>query len=191
MKDGFLQYKKASFKEQSKNIRIFAYVQTKTCKLTIINQKPQQHNMKRKNVIFTLALLLIATAANAASKVYKPWSNGRLVVSENNRYLVHENGTPFFWLGNTAWLLPERLNRDEVEYYLTNERLKGYNVEQIQVLNAIPTFNVYGHAANNAEFDFSEVSKPGVYGYWNTLTSSLTLPNATASTSPWTASGAR
>ena len=96
--------------------------------------------MKRKNVIFTLALLLIATAANAASKVYKPWSNGRLVVSENNRYLVHENGTPFFWLGNTAWLLPERLNRDEVEYYLTNERLKGYNVEQIQVLNAIPTF---------------------------------------------------
>ena len=125
--------------------------------------------MKKRNLIFTLALLLAATAANAASKIYKPWSNGRLVVSENKRYLVHENGAPFFWLGNTAWLLPERLNRDEVDYFLTNERLKGYNVEQIQVLNAIPTFNVYGHAANNAEFDFSEVSKPGVYGYWEHL----------------------
>ena len=34
--------------------------------------------MKRKNVIFTLALLLIATAANAASKVYKPWSTDGL-----------------------------------------------------------------------------------------------------------------
>ena len=125
--------------------------------------------MKTKNLIFTLVLLLVATAANAAGKVYKPWSNGRLVVSENNRYLIHENGAPFFWLGNTAWLLPERLNRDEVAYFLTNERLKGYNVEQIQVLNAIPTFNVYGHAANNAEFDFSKVSKPGVYGYWEHL----------------------
>lgn len=125
--------------------------------------------MKRTNLIFTLALLLMATAAPAASKIYKPWSNGRLVVSENNRYLVHENGTPFFWLGNTAWLMPERLNRDEVEYFLSYERTAGYNVEQIQVLNAIPTFNVYGHAANNAEFDFSKVSKPGVYGYWEHL----------------------
>ena len=125
--------------------------------------------MKRTNLIFTLALLLMATAASAASKIYKPWSNGRLVVSENNRYLVHENGTPFFWLGNTAWLMPERLNRDEVEYFLSYERTAGYNVEQIQVLNAIPTFNVYGHAANNAEFDFSKVSKPGVYGYWEHL----------------------
>lgn len=125
--------------------------------------------MKRTNLIFTLALLLMATAALAASKIYKPWSNGRLVVSENNRYLVHENGTPFFWLGNTAWLMPERLNRDEVEYFLSYERTAGYNVEQIQVLNAIPTFNVYGHAANNAEFDFTKVSKPGVYGYWEHL----------------------
>lgn len=125
--------------------------------------------MKRTNLIFTLALLLMATTASAASKIYKPWSNGRLVVSENNRYLVHENGTPFFWLGNTAWLMPERLNRDEVEYFLSYERTAGYNVEQIQVLNAIPTFNVYGHAANNAEFDFSKVSKPGVYGYWEHL----------------------
>ena len=145
--------------------------------------------MKRKNVIFTLALLLIATAANAASKVYKPWSNGRLVVSENNRYLVHENGTPFFWLGNTAWLLPERLNRDEVEYYLTNERLKGYNVEQIQVLNAIPTFNVYGHAATTPNLTSAKCQSPACTATGNTLTSSLTLPNATASTSPWTASG--
>lgn len=125
--------------------------------------------MNKKHLIFTLALLLAFTAANAAGKIYKPWSNGRLVVSENNRYLVHENGTPFFWLGNTAWLLPERLNRDEVEYFLNYERTAGYNVEQIQVLNAIPTFNVYGHAANNAEFDFSKVSTPGVYGYWEHL----------------------
>lgn len=125
--------------------------------------------MKINKVLITALLLLGAMTVNAASKVYKPWSNGRLVVSENNLYLVHENGAPFFWMGNTAWLLPERLNRDEVEYFLGRDRLAGYNVEQIQVLNAIPTFNIYGHQANNAEFDFSKVSKPGVYGYWEHL----------------------
>jgi len=43
----------------------------------------------------------------------KPWDNGRLKVSENQRFLQFENGKPFFWLGETAWLMPERLNRDE------------------------------------------------------------------------------
>lgn len=125
--------------------------------------------MNKSRILFIATLLLSALAVNAASKIYKPWSNGRLVVSENNRYIVHENGQPFFWMGNTAWLLPERLNREEAEYFLAKDREAGYNVEQIQVLNAIPTFNVYGHAANNAEFDFSKVSKPGVYGYWEHL----------------------
>lgn len=125
--------------------------------------------MNKSRILFIATLLLSTLAINAAGKIYKPWSNGRLVVSENNRYIVHENGQPFFWMGNTAWLLPERLNREEAEYFLEKDRLAGYNVEQIQVLNAIPTFNVYGHAANNAEFDFSKVSKPGVYGYWEHL----------------------
>ena len=127
--------------------------------------------MTIKKSLFIAAFMLLATTmANAAKKtIYKPWSNGKLKVSANQRYLIHENGTPFFWLGNTAWLLPERLNRDEAEYFLAKERELGYNVEQIQVLNAIPTFNVYGQQANNKEFDFSKVSKPGVYGYWEHL----------------------
>lgn len=98
--------------------------------------------MTIKKSLFIAAFMLLATTmANAAKKtIYKPWSNGKLKVSANQRYLIHENGTPFFWLGNTAWLLPERLNRDEAEYFLAKERELGYNVEQIQVLNAIPTF---------------------------------------------------
>ena len=119
-----------------------------------------------KNRLMIAALMVLATLNTfAAGKIYKPWSNGPLKVSDNNLYIVHENGTPFFWMGNTAWLLPERLNREEAAYFLSKDREAGYNVEQIQVLNAIPTFNVYGHQANNAEFDFSKVSKPGVYGY--------------------------
>ena len=124
--------------------------------------------MKHKLLIATL-LALFSMNAFTAKSVYKPWSNGKLKVSANNLYIIHENGAPFFWMGNTAWLLPERLNREEAEYFLTKDREAGYNVEQIQVLNAIPTFNVYGQQANNMEFDFSKVSKPGVYGYWEHL----------------------
>jgi len=125
--------------------------------------------MNAKKLIAIIVLLTCALSMNAAQKASKPWSNGRLTVSDNSLYLVHKNGVPFFWLGNTAWLLPERLNREEAEYYLAKESKAGYNVEQIQVLNAIPTYNVYGQQANNAEFDFSKVSRAGVYGYWEHL----------------------
>ena len=53
-----------------------------------------------------------------AQKVYTPWSHGKLVVSKEHRYLMNDDGTPFFWQGDTGWLLPERLNRDEVAFYL-------------------------------------------------------------------------
>ena len=116
-----------------------------------------------------LGLLLLFGASLRAAKVYQPWSHGRLTVTPNHRYLQHQDGTPFFWLGNTAWLLPERLNRDEVEFYLTRERQQGYNVEQIQVLNAIPTFNVYGQASCDERFDFAPFTQSGSYGYWHHL----------------------
>lgn len=99
-----------------------------------------------------------------------PWTNGKLMVSDEHRYLKFENGKPFFWLGNTAWLMPERLNRDEVSNFLERCGKAGYNVVQIQVLNAAPTFNVYGESSMpDSTFDFSNLDKKGVYGYWNHL----------------------
>ena len=121
-----------------------------------------------KKTLFCLLLVLLATGTLAA-KVHQPWQHGPLKVSDNQRYLVHQDGTPFFWMGNTAWLLPERLNRDEVEFYLNREREEGYNVEQIQVLNAIPTFNVFGQPANDETFNFAPYTKAGTYGYWDHL----------------------
>jgi len=122
-----------------------------------------------KRTLLVMALLFIVTGIQAKTKVFKPWSEGKLVVSENHRYLQTAKGTPFFWLGNTSWLLPERLNRDEVAFFLNKEQEAGFNVEQIQVLNAIPTYNVFGQTANNAEFNFKDIDKKGVYGYWDHL----------------------
>ena len=119
-----------------------------------------------KSVIIALLAILLSSPCLAA----KPWDNGRLTV--RGQYLVHENGVPFFWLGNTAWLLPERLNRDEVDCYLRLEGEEGYNVEQIQVLSAqYPTFNVYGQQAFDASFDMERFAGNGCtsYGYWDHL----------------------
>lgn len=60
--------------------------------------------------------------------------HGNLKVSDNHRYLVHQDGTPFFYLGDTAWELFHRLNRDEAEKYLENRRQKGFTVIQAVVL---------------------------------------------------------
>ena len=113
----------------------------------------------RKFKILPLLLLLLTLATSAAAqkktqKTYIPWSNGKLVVSEEGRYLKHENGTPFFWLGETGWLLPERLNRDEAEYYLEQCKRRGYNVIQVQTLNNVPSMNIYGQYSMTDQHHF-------------------------------------
>lgn len=54
----------------------------------------------------------------------------QLKVSANGRFLVREGGTPFFWLGDTAWELFHRLDREAVDLYLKNRQEKGFNVIQ-------------------------------------------------------------
>lgn len=44
----------------------------------------------------------------------------RLKVSDDHHFLVTEVGRPFFYLGDTAWELFHRLNREEAERYLRN-----------------------------------------------------------------------
>lgn len=121
---------------------------------------------KMKKLILS-TFLLITFFASGQTKVTKPWENGKLVVSENHRYLQHENGTPFFWLGDTGWLLPERLNRDEAEFYLNECSKNGYNVVQVQTINDVPAYNIYGQSSMPEGFDFKNINKKGLYGYWD------------------------
>lgn len=70
-----------------------------------------------------------------------------LRVSENKRFFLFKDGTPFFWLGDTAWELFHRLSREEAEFYLENRRQKGFTVIQAVVLaelNGLNTPNAYG-----------------------------------------------
>jgi hypothetical protein len=72
------------------------------------------------------------------------FEHGPLQVSENKRFLVHKDGTPFFWLGDTAWELFHRLNREEANRYLENRAKKGFTVIQ-----AVALSEVDGHSAPN------------------------------------------
>jgi len=57
-----------------------------------------------------------------------------LQISPNRRFLVHDDGTPFFYLGDTAWELFHRLTRDEAEVYLQTRAAQGFTVIQAVIL---------------------------------------------------------
>lgn len=59
----------------------------------------------------------------------------KLKISKNNRYFVQTNGTPFTWLADTAWTMPQRMKWDDVEYYLKARKRQGFTVLQIVALD--------------------------------------------------------
>lgn len=61
------------------------------------------------------SLLLAALAATSLSAASS--SPGPLRVSPGGQYFQQADGAPFFWLGDTAWLMTQKLTRDEVKTY--------------------------------------------------------------------------
>ena len=84
-----------------------------------------------------LVLALVAALPAASSAQTLP----RLQVSENKRFLVAADGRPFFWLGDTAWELFHRLNREDAERYLANRARLGFTVIQAVVLAELDGLN--------------------------------------------------
>ena len=125
--------------------------------------------MKNIKTLFAIILLgaTVFSLSTYAEGNAKPWDNGKLKVSDNQRYLMHENGTPFFWQGETGWLLPERTDRAEAAYYLQRCREAGYNMVQVQVIDGVPAYNHYGQMSNIDGWNFQGINRKGVYGYWD------------------------
>lgn len=71
----------------------------------------------------------------------------KIVVHPAHRYLMKENGEPFFWMGDTAWELLHRCSKEQIEMYLENRRAKGFNLIQTVILAELDGLrdpNVYG-----------------------------------------------
>ncbi|MDQ3346652.1 MAG: glycoside hydrolase family 140 protein [Acidobacteriota bacterium] len=98
---------------------------------------------KSRAILMLAAALFAVTAAPAPAQPMQ-----QLKISENRRFLVKADGQPFFWLGDTAWELFHRLNREEAERYLTNRAERGFNVIQavaLAELEGLTDPNPYGH----------------------------------------------
>jgi hypothetical protein len=97
-----------------------------------------------------------------------------LKISGNKRFLMDEHGEPFFWLGDTGWLLFTKLERDEARVYLDNRQDKGYNVIQVMLLHTVGDVNIYGDSALVGMDVSAPLTTPGndpedpvQYDYWD------------------------
>jgi hypothetical protein len=83
-----------------------------------------------KKFLFIIIILAVASVVFAQQE----WKHGRLRITKDGHFLKYEDGTPFFWLGDTGWELFHRLKKEEIEKYLENRRQKGFNVIQAVIL---------------------------------------------------------
>lgn len=118
--------------------------------------------MKRE-LLFNLFIALIASMSAQNS--------GRSIcVSDNHRFLQKSDGSPFFYLGDTAWELFHRLDKDEAEFYLQDRVGKGFNVIQavlISEFNGVETPNVYGRLPITDHDPSRPAVIDGEYDYWD------------------------
>jgi hypothetical protein len=99
-----------------------------------------KHPARMKPLPFFATLVLSLCCAAAAAP--------RLKVSDNKRFLTTADGQPFFYLGDTAWELFHRLNREEADRYLEGRAKKKFTVIQavaIAELDGHNDPNPYGH----------------------------------------------
>src|SRR5687768_3730556 len=81
-----------------------------------------------------------------------------LKISSSRRYLVDQNGKPFFYNGDTGWMLFVKLNKQEVLDYLVDRKNKRFTVIQT-MLTGFENKNVFGQKAFSNPNDFSSVNK--------------------------------
>lgn len=121
-----------------------------------------------KKIFSAVFLFLIASGIIYCQE--KPWkgpsadfSHGKLKVSENRRFLVYEDGTPFFYLGDTGWELFHRLNKEETEKYLENRRAKGFTVIQAVALAELDGLNTPNAEGNRPLIDNDPLNPDEAY----------------------------
>jgi len=72
----------------------------------------------------------------------------QLVVKPGSPVIQKQDGSPFLWLGDTAWELFHVLNKEEITKYLDNRKDKGFTVIQAVILSELDGLdkpNAYGH----------------------------------------------
>jgi len=128
---------------------------------------------KLKFCILLVASVILYSCFQPQKKTKLPWEkHGKLKVAEAAQLIQHYDGTPFLWLGCTAWGMTEWLNREEVDLYLDDRKSKGMNVVQLCLVwgkrTDYPTRftanapNAYGHKAFVEVDSVPDVLQPAI-----------------------------
>lgn len=67
-------------------------------------------------------------------------------ISRDGKHFLR-GGKPFFWLGDTAWLLFRKLSPEDIQSYLENRARKGFTVIQTTLIHEDDTTNTAGSPA--------------------------------------------
>jgi hypothetical protein len=59
------------------------------------------------------------------------YRHGFLKVSDNRRYLAFGDETPFLWMGDTAWAVPQKASPEEWEQYIGDRVAKHFTLLQV------------------------------------------------------------
>ncbi|TCK24837.1 glycoside hydrolase family 140 protein [Pseudonocardia endophytica] len=140
--------------------------------------------LRRLAVGFACAAVLGSCAAGTAPPpgpdTQAPGPSSTLEpLKADGRFLSTVSGTPFFWLGDTAWALPSALDREETARYLDVREEQGYTV--IQVVAVFPHVdgkgaNAYGdepltNGLNPATTPGADPDDEQAYDWWDNLDS--------------------
>jgi hypothetical protein len=124
--------------------------------------------MFKRNILIGAGLCLLLSFKSITSIVPAP-----LKIAENHRYFSAD-GKPFFWLGDTGWLLLSKMNREETIMYLNTRAKQGFNVIQVMVVHSSDEVNAYGDSALvDKNIATPKVTPGNVYGkdneydYWD------------------------
>ncbi len=123
--------------------------------------------MKKLSSIVCLLLVLFSHAQMQPLKI-----------AANKRFFT-ANGKPFFWLGDTGWLLFKKCTKEEAILYLDTRQKQGFNVIQVMLLHELSATDADGDSAlvdkdismpnttqhywDNVEFVVNEAAKRGIY----------------------------
>jgi Protein of unknown function (DUF4038)/Putative collagen-binding domain of a collagenase len=100
-----------------------------------------------------------------------------LKIAANKRYFCTGNNKPFFWLGDTGWLLFVKCKREDAIKYLDDRQQKGFNVIQVMLVHDINLgVNAYGDSAlHNKDVSNPNITPgndfnhPAEYDFWDNV----------------------
>lgn len=84
----------------------------------------------------------------------------RLRISENRRYFVKEDGTPFTWLADTDWTMPLAMKWDDALYLMQTRKEQGFTVLQIVALDLMGDDPEMHNPVGETAFIDGDVDRP-------------------------------